>query len=346
MLNMGIPSSQDFDIRLPGTIDEGFYHNFTIQDVSDVSDDENKWLQYFLTLKVDKGVTIFEVEDQTICRYDMFYLLHGGRLKDGIWLLTTSNLDEQNVYKNYIKKHIDEGNSICGYTDLETILYLQRSCEFCDVQNFSWGKPIMSINLKVKLAYGTFHSTYKNEGKIKENMVLVDNIAAASKDAALRATQEAANDPHVLSREENNVIIMNVMGYNNRGRFPLMGVGAQRGTSRKSSMASSTTSTATTSPNRTLASSTIMRINRYLRGKIDRTLLMRMTTAMCSDLPPSPTRDDVFTHIVLYLSGKILAELFEEVLDQLDLDVATQAGLAGGSNSGVQMMELDDDEDS
>ncbi|XP_020271730.1 uncharacterized protein LOC109846902 [Asparagus officinalis] len=79
------------------------------------------------------------------------------------------------------------------------------------------GKPIMPINLKAKLAYGIFHSTYKDEEKIKENMVLVDNIAAASKDAALRSTQEAADDPHVLSREENNAIAMNVMGYNNRG---------------------------------------------------------------------------------------------------------------------------------
>ncbi|XP_020268959.1 uncharacterized protein LOC109844368 isoform X3 [Asparagus officinalis] len=197
------------------------------------------------------------------------------------------------------------------------------------------GKPIMPINLKAELAYGTFHSTYKDEDKIKENMVLVDNIAAASKDAALRATQEAADDPHVLSREENNVIAMNVMGYNNRGRFSLMGVGAQRGTSGKSSTASSTTSTVTTSSNRTHTTSTIMRVNRYLRGKIDPTLLMQLTTAMYSDLPPSPTSDDVFTHIVLCLSGKILAELFGEVLDQIDLDAGAQARLAGGSSSGV-----------
>ncbi|ONK64605.1 uncharacterized protein A4U43_C07F27880 [Asparagus officinalis] len=73
---------------------------------------------------------------------------------------------------------------------------------------------------------------------------------------------------------------------------------------------------------------------------------MQMTTAMCSDLPPSPTSDDVFTHIVLCLSGKILAELFEEVLDQLDLDAGAQAGLAGGSSSGVQRRELNDAEDS
>ncbi|ONK72908.1 uncharacterized protein A4U43_C04F24810 [Asparagus officinalis] len=192
-------------------------------------------------------------------------------------------------------------------------------------------------------------------------MVLVDNIATASKDATLCATQEAADDPHVLSREENNVIAMNVMGYNNRGRFPLMGVGAQRGTSRKSSTASSTTSSAATSSNRTHTTSTIMRVNCYLRGKIDRTLLMQMTTAMCLDLPPSPTSDDIFTHIVLCLSRKISAELFEEVLDQLDLDAGAhaglaggsssgsiyfQAGLAGGSSSGVQRRELDDGEDS
>ncbi|ONK72354.1 uncharacterized protein A4U43_C04F18550 [Asparagus officinalis] len=43
------------------------------------------------------------------------------------------------------------------------------------------------------------------------SLVLMDNIAVASKDAALRATQEAADDPHVLSREENNAIAMNVM---------------------------------------------------------------------------------------------------------------------------------------
>ncbi|ONK77557.1 uncharacterized protein A4U43_C02F7820 [Asparagus officinalis] len=53
-LNMGIPSSQDFDVRLPGTINEGFYHNFTVEDIPDVLADENKWLQHFLTLKVDK----------------------------------------------------------------------------------------------------------------------------------------------------------------------------------------------------------------------------------------------------------------------------------------------------
>ncbi|ONK73304.1 uncharacterized protein A4U43_C04F29530 [Asparagus officinalis] len=188
----------------------------------------------------------------------------------------------------------------------------------------------------------------------------MDNIAAASKDAALRATQEAADDPHVLSREENNAIAMNVMGYNNRGRFSLMGVGAQRGTSKKSSTASSTTSTATTSLTITHTTSTIMRINRYLRGKIDPTLLMQLTTTMCSDLPPSPTSDDVFTHIVLCLStsddvfthivlclsGKISAELFGEVLDQIDLDAGAQAGLAGVSSSGVQRRELDDDDDS
>ncbi|ONK66409.1 uncharacterized protein A4U43_C06F7580 [Asparagus officinalis] len=94
-LNMGIPSSQDFDVRLPGTINEGFYHNFTVEDIPDVSADEtvedipdvladeNKWLQHFLTLKVDNR-TIFEVEDHTICRYDMLHLLRGGRLKDEI----------------------------------------------------------------------------------------------------------------------------------------------------------------------------------------------------------------------------------------------------------------------
>ncbi|ONK60986.1 uncharacterized protein A4U43_C08F24800 [Asparagus officinalis] len=70
MLNMGIPSSQDFDVRLPGTINEGFYHNFTVEDIPDVLADENKWLQHFLTLKVDK--------------YDMLHLLRGGRLKDEI----------------------------------------------------------------------------------------------------------------------------------------------------------------------------------------------------------------------------------------------------------------------
>ncbi|ONK80796.1 uncharacterized protein A4U43_C01F21820 [Asparagus officinalis] len=189
----------------------------------------------------------------------------------------------------------------------------------------------MPINLKAKLAYF---------------LLYFDNIVAASKDAALRATQEAADDPHVLSREESNAIALNVMGYNNRGRYLLMGVGAQRGTSRKSSTASSTTSTATTSSNRTHTTSTIMRVNRYLRGKIDPTLLMQMTTAMCSDLPPSPTSDDVFRHILLCLSGKISAELFGEVLDQIDLDAGAQARLAGGSSSGVQRRELDDEDDS
>ncbi|ONK57680.1 uncharacterized protein A4U43_C09F2970, partial [Asparagus officinalis] len=29
-----------------------------------------------------------------------------------IWLLTASNLDERNVYENYIKKHIDEGKDV------------------------------------------------------------------------------------------------------------------------------------------------------------------------------------------------------------------------------------------
>ncbi|ONK63643.1 uncharacterized protein A4U43_C07F17390 [Asparagus officinalis] len=63
MLNMSISSLQDFDIRLPGTFDEGFYHNFTVQDVPDVLDDESKWFQYFLTLKFDKRRTVYEVED-------------------------------------------------------------------------------------------------------------------------------------------------------------------------------------------------------------------------------------------------------------------------------------------
>ncbi|ONK72464.1 uncharacterized protein A4U43_C04F19710 [Asparagus officinalis] len=87
MLNMSIPSSQDFDIRLPGTV-KGFYHNFTVQDVLDVSDDENKWLQHFLTLKVDKRRSIYEAKDQTISRYDMLHLLRGGRLadEDGEWI--------------------------------------------------------------------------------------------------------------------------------------------------------------------------------------------------------------------------------------------------------------------
>ncbi|ONK56693.1 uncharacterized protein A4U43_C10F11730 [Asparagus officinalis] len=51
--------------------------------------------------------TVFEVEDQTICRYDMLHILRDGRLNDEIWLLTASNLDERNVYKSYIKKLID-----------------------------------------------------------------------------------------------------------------------------------------------------------------------------------------------------------------------------------------------
>ncbi|ONK68423.1 uncharacterized protein A4U43_C05F11350 [Asparagus officinalis] len=86
MLNMGIPSPQDFGIRLPGAIEEGFYHNFTVQDVPDVSDDENKWLQHFLSLKVDKKRTVYEVDDQTINIYDMLHLLHGGRLKGEVIL--------------------------------------------------------------------------------------------------------------------------------------------------------------------------------------------------------------------------------------------------------------------
>ncbi|XP_020258242.1 uncharacterized protein LOC109834618 [Asparagus officinalis] len=144
MLNMGIPSAQDFDIRLPGTVDEGFYHNFTVRDVPDASEDENKWLQHFLTLQVDKRI-VLEVEDQTINRYDILHLLRGGPLKDetvealvarlrnwlklpenaardrkfaiitsyfSIWLLTASKLDERKIYKNYIKKHIDEGKDV------------------------------------------------------------------------------------------------------------------------------------------------------------------------------------------------------------------------------------------
>ncbi|ONK60524.1 uncharacterized protein A4U43_C08F19420 [Asparagus officinalis] len=39
-----------------------------------------------------------------------------------------------------------------------------------------------------------------------------DNIDAASKEVALRATQDAADDPHILSRDENDAIAMNVMG--------------------------------------------------------------------------------------------------------------------------------------
>ncbi|ONK74657.1 uncharacterized protein A4U43_C03F8790 [Asparagus officinalis] len=73
---------EDFDIRLPGTVEEGFHHNFTVHDVPDVSDDENKWLQYFLTLIVGKKMTVYEVEDQTINKYGILQLLRGGRLKD------------------------------------------------------------------------------------------------------------------------------------------------------------------------------------------------------------------------------------------------------------------------
>ncbi|ONK64164.1 uncharacterized protein A4U43_C07F22760 [Asparagus officinalis] len=92
---MGIPSLQDFDIRLPGTIKEGFYHNFTVQDVPDVSDDENKWLQHFLTLKVEKRRTVYEVEDQTINIYDMLHLQHGGRLKNKVIL---EGREAMNIY--------------------------------------------------------------------------------------------------------------------------------------------------------------------------------------------------------------------------------------------------------
>ncbi|ONK78497.1 uncharacterized protein A4U43_C02F19400 [Asparagus officinalis] len=160
----------------------------------------------------------------------------------------------------------------------------------------------MPVNLKAKLAYGTFRSTYKYEVKIKENMVSVDSIDVASKEAALRATQEAADDPHILSREENDAIAMNVMGYNNRGIFPLMGVGAMRGTSRILSTASSPTSTATGSSTRIPTTSAILRVSCYLRGKIDPALLMQLTKVMFSDLPAAPTSDEVFTHIVLCLS--------------------------------------------
>ncbi|ONK71652.1 uncharacterized protein A4U43_C04F10930 [Asparagus officinalis] len=188
-----------------------------------------------------------------------------------------------------------------------------------------------------------------------------DTIDAASKDAALRATQEAVDDPHVyaalratqeavddphvLSREENDSIAMNVMGYNNRGRFPLMGVGASRCTSRKSSTASSASSTVTGSSTRSFATATILRVTRYLRSKIDHTLLMQLTRAMVSDLPPSPTSDDIFTHIVLCLSDKISGELFGEVMDNVDFDTGTQTGPAGGSSSGVQRRDIDDDDD-
>ncbi|ONK64597.1 uncharacterized protein A4U43_C07F27800 [Asparagus officinalis] len=172
-----------------------------------------------------------------------------------------------------------------------------------------------------------------------------DNIDAASKEEALRATQDAADDPHFLSREENDTIAMNVIGYNNRGRFPLMGVGAMRGTSRISSMASSPTSTATGSSTRSPTTSVILRVSCYLRVKTDSTLLMQLMKDMFSDLPPSTTSDDVFTHIILCLSDKIPAELFREVLALIDLDTSAQVGLAGGSSSGVQRRDIDDDDD-
>ncbi|ONK59436.1 uncharacterized protein A4U43_C08F6410 [Asparagus officinalis] len=105
-------SHEDFDIRLPGTVDEGFYHNFTIQDVPDVSNDKNKWLQYFLTLKVDKR-TVYEVENQTISRYDMLFFISGGRLKDETvealvaklykWLKLPENADRENLVANSFK---------------------------------------------------------------------------------------------------------------------------------------------------------------------------------------------------------------------------------------------------
>ncbi|ONK67234.1 uncharacterized protein A4U43_C06F18030 [Asparagus officinalis] len=116
-----------------------------------------------------------------------------------------------------------------------------------------------------------------------------------------------------------------------------------RGTSRISSMAFSPIFTATGSSTRSPTTSAILRVSCYLRGKIDSTLLMQLTKAMFSDLPPSPTSDDVFMHIVLCLSDKIPAELFGEVLALIDLDTSAQAGLAGGSNSGVQRRDIDDD---
>ncbi|ONK80394.1 uncharacterized protein A4U43_C01F17180 [Asparagus officinalis] len=48
---------------------------------------------------------------------------------------------------------------------------------------------------------------------------------------------------------------------------------------------------------------------------------------MVSDLPPSPTSDDIFTHIVLCLSDKIPGELFGEVMENVDFDTSTQTGL-------------------
>ncbi|XP_020253521.1 uncharacterized protein LOC109830620 [Asparagus officinalis] len=123
-LNMGIPSSQDFDVRLPGTINEGFYHNFTVEDIPDVLADENKWLQHFLTLKVDNRLC-FEVEGHTICRYDMLHLLRGGRLKDEIiealvaslrtWLKLPINAHVERKYAivtSYFSVSNDDHNTI------------------------------------------------------------------------------------------------------------------------------------------------------------------------------------------------------------------------------------------
>ncbi|ONK71136.1 uncharacterized protein A4U43_C04F5080 [Asparagus officinalis] len=194
------------------------------------------------------------------------------------------------------------------------------------------GNITCSHYVPVECMYGTL---LQEQSGCISNEQKQDNIDVASKDAALRATQEAADDPHVLSREENDAIAMNVMGYNNRGRFPLMGVRAQRGSSRKSSTASSVTSTTIGSSTRNPTTSAILRVSRYLCGKIDTALLVQLTKSMFSDLPPSPTSDDVFKHVILCLVEKIPDEVFAEVLDLIDLDTGAQVGLVGGSGSSV-----------
>ncbi|XP_020243292.1 uncharacterized protein LOC109821519 [Asparagus officinalis] len=132
--------------------------------------------------------TIFEVEGHTICRYDMLHLLRGGRLKDeiiealvaslrtwlklpinahverkyaivtsyfSIWLLTASNLDERNVYKNYIKKHIDEGKDvliipICHadhWHVLEVNLGQKKCRHYSSADHEAWARDVLTIQL-------------------------------------------------------------------------------------------------------------------------------------------------------------------------------------------------------
>ncbi|ONK68783.1 uncharacterized protein A4U43_C05F15950 [Asparagus officinalis] len=179
---------------------------------------------------------------------------------------TSQSESAYDIFAQLVKERVDNYGGIFSFEALKICLEViclvcdteQRVtevCTKCGVKMGEWFCEICKFTTTLrKDSFTVMIAVFVElEGRIISSIVKhVDSIDITSNEAVLRTTQEEADDPHILSREENDIITMNTIRYNNKGRFLLMGVGALRDTCTLSSTGSSPSFTSTGSSARTL----------------------------------------------------------------------------------------------